>query len=97
LLLSLINRYTSYNMCTCTWQTQAMATQRRWGRRSLAEPYGGLHDVDQLADLVAALWHGDHVTQPHLRQARHHGGHVGGPLRSGDGAGLFPLTFWPAV
>jgi hypothetical protein len=48
--------------CTCTWQTQAMATQRRWGRRSLAEPHGGLHDVDQLADLVAALWHGDHVT-----------------------------------
>jgi len=41
---------------------------------TLAEPHGGLHDVDQLADLVAALWHGDHVTQPHLRQARHHGG-----------------------
>jgi hypothetical protein len=39
-----------------------MATRRRWGRRSLVEPHGGPHDVDQLADLVAALWHGDHVT-----------------------------------
>ena len=57
LLLSLINRYTSYNMCTCTWQTQAMATQRRWGRlleagprrRARARPDGPRMRVPQLA------------------------------------------------